>query len=119
MSDVLITPKKDTLDMRDDIDLFWRCLITGGLGSLAGVAALLRSGQPLSRRAFWTALLNSGLFSLSIGSYVLWKMGEENFLFAVVLSVLAGLGGNALIDFALGVMRTMLQKRFEDNDDGS
>lgn len=106
---------------RDDIDILWVCLITGGLGSLGGLAAHLRMGGEVTRRAFATAMLNSGLFSLSIGCFVVWKMGFDDLILAIVVSVLAGLGGSALLDFVIGMFKVWVRQKVESdgNDKGN
>jgi len=100
----------------EEMDILWHCLIYGGLGSMAGVAALLRTNEPLDRRAFWAACLNSGLFSIAAGIGIIWNYGQQHFLLAVTLSILSGLGGNALIDFAFGLARLYFKKRLHDDD---
>jgi hypothetical protein len=101
-----------------NIDTLWACVISGGLGSLAGVAALLRSNRSdeLSRKDFWTAILNSGLFSMAIGAFIVWKLGTDETLLAIVLSILSGLGGNALVDFSLGMFKMWARKQVDGND---
>jgi len=97
-----------------NIDILWKCLIFGGFGSLAGVAALLRSGANLDRRAFWTAVLNSGLFSISAGLFIQYYLGPGHEIFAVVFAILSGLGGNALIEFAFGLAKIYMKNKLRD-----
>ena len=101
-----------------NIDLLWQCLLMGGLGSLAGLAALLRSSGKLDRRSFWASLLNSGMFSLAMAAMVFHHFGSEKWLLAIVVSALSGLGGHALIDFALGAIKLALQNKLGGDGDG-
>jgi len=89
-------------------DIFWQCVLMGGLGSVASVGALLRSPEELSRRKFWSAAINSGLFSVAIGMGTIWKIGNEHLLLAMTLSILSGLGGYSLLDIVLGTIRTLI-----------
>jgi hypothetical protein len=97
-------------------DILWLCLLLGGLGSLAGVAALLRSGNRLERRTFWAALLNSGMFALAMGALIFHQFGADQWLLATAVSVLSGLGGHALIDFTLGAIKLSLKHKFGDDN---
>jgi len=96
---------------KEHADVLWLCLITGSIGSIAGVAALLRSSGELDRRAFWASILNSGMFSTGISAFTIWHMGSEHMLLAISLSILAGLGGNDLLVFSLGVLRLIIKGR--------
>lgn len=96
-----------------EIDPLWLLVMTGPLGSLAGCAALLRSGGELTKRAFWTAILNSGLMSLGIGTLMFWKYGESEMWLTIAVSIFAGLGGNAFIDFSLSLLMKIAEKRID------
>lgn len=87
------------------IDPLWLLLICGPLGSLAGYAALLRSGQPLDKRAFIASILNSGLLAIAIAVGVFQYLGTQNPWLVILLSILSGLGGMAMIDFALALFK--------------
>ena len=50
-------------------------------------------------------MLNSGMFALVFGSYVIYKLGTEQYVLIICLSTLSGLGGSAIIDFAFGLIR--------------
>ena len=72
------------------------------ISSFAGLAALLRSGKPLTWRNITAAFLYSGIFGLVIG--LLWYQyfgGQDNVYFLIGVSGLAGLGGMSLLDFAV------------------
>lgn len=99
-----------------EIDPLWLLVILSPLGSLAGCAALLRSGQELTRRAFLTAILNSGLMAVAIGGLMFWHYGPTEVWLIVSVSIFAGLGGNAAIDFALAAVLKVAERR--TNDDG-
>ena len=84
------------------------------LGSLAGCAALLRSGQPLNWRSFATAVLNSGLFAVAIAYYMLWHFGPEELPLIVSVSIFAGLGGNTVVDFLLVAVMKWVEKKQDE-----
>lgn len=96
------------------IDPLWLLLMLGPIGSIAGCAALLRSGGELTRRAFWTAILNSGLMSIAIGSAMVWKFGMTEVWLTVSVSIFAGLGGTAAVDFALAALMQIAKKKVDD-----
>jgi hypothetical protein len=79
--------------------------------SLAGLAALLRSDQPIDGRRIFSAVTNSGLFGLAIGSGMIWKYGIESWPLILSVSVLAGLGGNSALDVVLSSLRAYFQSR--------
>ena len=72
-----------------------------GISSFAGIAALLRSNQPLTARAILSAATYSGAMGFIIGS--LWMkqygIGDPYFLFGV--AGLAGIGGVTAIDLVI------------------
>jgi hypothetical protein len=77
--------------------------------SFSGLAALLRSEQPLTRRAVASASLNSGLFGVAIGGLMIHKFGLDSLHIIIAISILAGLGGNASIDFANELWRAYVR----------
>jgi len=86
-------------------------ILFGGIfliASVGGLAALLRSGQALSKRLVISAFLNSGLMGLVI-ALILWENfnGQKPHLI-IGVSVLAGLGGMTTFDLVLQWIR----KRF-------
>jgi len=79
-------------------------LASFGVSALAGLAALLRSGKPLTILGLLSAILNSGL--LGLGICLLWfTKFQDNIYFLVGVCVMAGLGGMTTIDFALTALR--------------
>lgn len=82
--------------------------------SLAGLAALLRSDQPIDGRRIFSAIANSGLFGLAIGSGMIWKYGIESWPLILCISVLAGLGGNSALDVALSSLRAYFEARAKE-----
>ena len=79
--------------------------------SFAGLAALLRSQQPLTGRAIVSAVINSAIFGLAVGWWLLWRVGSEHFGLIVSVSALSGLGGTAAIDFCIELLKTMLRNK--------
>lgn len=80
--------------------LFLACLVSG----LAGLAALLRSGKPLTWLGVLSAFLNSGL--LGLGLAMVWATQFQETPHTLVgICVLVGLGGMPTIDFLLGLLQ--------------
>jgi len=80
---------------------------TFAISSLAGLAQLLRSGKELSRRNILSAMLNSGIFGLVI-ALVWWEkysVEPQGIWFLMGVSLMAGLGGVTLLDFAIEMIR--------------
>lgn len=82
--------------------------ITFLLGGLAGLAALLRSPDRLTRRAICSAILNSSLLSMGSAAMWWWYAPESNFILLMAVSILIGLGGNT----SVGIVTAMFQKKF-------
>jgi hypothetical protein len=70
------------------------------VSALGGLAALLRSGRPLTRKAVASYTLNSGIVGLGIALVWFHRLRDELELL-VGLCVVAGLGGME----SVGVMR--------------
>lgn len=77
--------------------------------SFAGLAALMRSGRKMTKRAVASAMLNSGLFGLAVGFGLIHLKGPEHMFFIWCVSISAGLGGNTAIEFALGLWIKMVK----------
>jgi hypothetical protein len=82
-------------------DPVWVFISAFGISAFAGLAALLRSGTPLTRTNICSSLLNSGILGLGIS--LLWYAKYQEDLIGVC--VLAGLGGMTTVDFFLRVLR--------------
>lgn len=91
----------DNLDPLDPLGVFASAFI---VSALSGLAALLRSGSELTRKAATSALLNSGLLGLGI-SLLWYTKFQENVYFLIGVCVLAGLGGMTTIEFVLAAFR--------------
>lgn len=92
---------------RDPYTLFTMSYL---LSSFAGLAALLRSGIPLSWRLVISAFLNSGLFGVAVAMIWTELYGEIKYpWFMLGVSILAGLGGTSLVDFAFQLIRESLR----------
>ncbi len=74
------------------------------VSSLAGLAALLRSANPLTTVTIVSSILNSGLMGLGI-SLLWYTKFQENIYFLIGICVLAGLGGMTTVDFVLSAIR--------------
>jgi hypothetical protein len=75
------------------------------LSAMAGVASLLRAGKPLTLLSTVSAVLNSGLCGLAIST--LWyRKYEDDVYFLIGISILAGLGGTAAVEFVLDTFKT-------------
>ncbi len=93
------------------MDTRWILLATlWPICSFAGLAALLRSEQPLTKRAVASAILNSGFFGVVVGAVMIHRFGSEALLLTFGIAVLSGLGGNTAVDFALELLRTWAGK---------
>jgi len=73
--------------------------------SFAGLAALLRSHQPITARAIASATLNSGLFGVAVASAMIHYHGWESVHLTIGASILSGLGGNAALDFGIQLVK--------------
>lgn len=79
--------------------------ITGFVVSaLAGLAALLRSSEEMTKLKVCSAVLNSGLMGLGI-SLLWYNKFQENIPFLIGICVLAGLGGMTTLDFVVAAIR--------------
>jgi len=69
-----------------------------GISTLSGLASLLRSDKPLTVRSVFSAMLNAGLFGMSIA--MIWELmyGIKHVWFITGVSLIAGLGGTTLMD---------------------
>jgi hypothetical protein len=88
----------------NDLDPYKLFSYIFGVSSVSGLAALLRSGQALTFRAVLSAFLNSGLFGVGIAMVWTHLYGMQYPWFMVGVSLLAGLGGISLMDFAYTVL---------------
>ena len=82
--------------------------VTFLLGGLAGLAALLRSKDKLTRRAVASACLNSSLLSMAAAAMWWWHDPNVNFIALVFVSVMVGIGGNT----SLGILTAIFFKKF-------
>lgn len=92
-------------------------IVMVGVGALAGVAALLRDKEPVTRRAIIGAVLNSGIFCGGFYLLMSWAYGNENFLLNVGMSVMAGLGGNTAIGIGMKTWGSFVKSASKGNDD--
>jgi hypothetical protein len=94
--------------MATNTALFW-FFVTFGVAALAGIASLLRSNKPADVRSCLTVALNSGLFGAGLAMFWYeWWGGAEKPALMVGASVIAGLGGLALIEFFIAALREFL-----------
>ncbi len=93
-----------------DKNTLWTLLAILPVCSFAGLAALLRTEQPITRRAVLAASLNSGLFGLAVAAAMVHRFGAESIYLILSVSVLSGLGGNAALDFAIEGVKAYVRK---------
>ena len=97
--------------MADPVTPFGVFTASGGIASLAGLAALLRSGKPLTVRSVISAVLNSGIMGFAIAG--LWySYFQGNTYFLIGMCALGGLGGTTFVDFAVQVLKTVIAKQY-------
>lgn len=82
--------------------------------SLAGLAALLRSRQRLTYRTVASAMLNSGILGVGAGCLHVHYYGQQSLLMTVGLSILGGLGGNAMLDFAIETLKNYIKSQVKN-----
>jgi multisubunit Na+/H+ antiporter MnhG subunit len=82
------------------------------LSALAGLAALLRSDRPLTRKLVAATLLNSGLMGLGLSLfwYVLFR---DNLYCLVGMCVLFALGGMGSVDIAVAAAQKKFNQWFD------
>lgn len=82
------------------------------LCSLAGLCALARSNQTITLRNLFSAAANSALFGAAVAWLMISRVGYDEWPLITGVSILSGLGGTQLIEFAL----LALKARFERLD---
>ena len=90
---------------------WWVLLMLFPVTSLCGLASLVRSGEPLSKRAIWSVILNSGLFGMGVAACLIHQFGSESLMLIFGVSVLSGLGGNAAIEFFLETAKAIIRNK--------
>ena len=84
---------------------FWVFLSSFFLAAFAGLAALLRSGTPLTTYSITSAVANSGLLGLGI-SLLWYAKYQDNLYFLVGICTLAGLGGMKTVEMVISHFRS-------------
>lgn len=95
----------------DNVDPMTTFASASGLGSLAGLAHLLRSGKPISVRNILSTILNSAISSLVIA--LIWFSyfrANDNIYFLVGISALAGLGGTSVADLLVTIFKRRINE---------
>lgn len=87
------------------------------IASLAGLAASMRAGHPLTKIEIVSAMLNSGLFGFVVFCLGAHYWGTDSLFLLVGVSVLSGLGGNSAIDFARSAFRKTVAQQLGIGDD--
>lgn len=83
----------------------WGMALLSFLGaSFAGLANQLRSGRALTARGVAAAMLNSGFVGVVI-FLVGYQSFRDNLPYLVGMSLLAGIGGATILDFAIQLIR--------------
>lgn len=109
-----------SMDNRHNYDPLWVALAMMWLGALAGLAAFLRTTKPdakITLRAVGAAMLNSSLFCGAICVLMFHHFGNESILLTIGVSILAGLGGNSAIGFALQMLEFLAKRQTGMPDD--
>lgn len=91
------------------------------VSSFAGLAALLRSGKPLTVMVVASAMLNTGLLGLAISLiwFTRFKSSEDAIYAMIGICVLAGLAGTSALDLLLQLCkRGGLAITIKPNDEG-
>lgn len=92
--------------MHDRLSPFHVFLSAFSISSLGGLAAYLRSERELSTRLLVSAMLNSGLLGLAIAfCWYTYFHGRDNVYLLIGITLLSGLGGLTVVDFAIGVVK--------------
>ena len=84
--------------------------------AFAGLAALLRSGEVITWRNFFSATLNSGLFGLAVGLVMVARYGPEHFNLIWGAATLCGLAGIAGLEFAIELFRSWARRQTDKQD---
>lgn len=86
-----------------------------GLASFGGIAALLRSGKPITLREFLSATMNSAAIGCIIAMFWYKRYGGEagDPYFLLSVSFLAGMGGVNVIEMSLqSILPALLKSMF-------
>lgn len=103
----------------EEVDPLLMLLVLGGMGALAGYAALLRSNATLDTRSWLSAVLNSFFLSIAAGSACYAKYGTENKWLTIVLVLVAAMGGNKFILLAVALLEKWVKRIFGLNGDSN
>lgn len=85
------------------------------VSAVGGLAALLRSGRPISRKSVATYTLNAGVVGLGI-SLVWYHRFRDELELLVGLCVVAGLAGMRSVDALLEVGRRFATALFKEKE---
>lgn len=102
------------------VELLLSCF---GVSSLAGIAQIIRRGEPVELRKIVGAGLYSGIIGLIVAMLLHSHLGDTNYILLIGVSGLAGLGGSNVLDFLLnawaggGISITIAPKREADEND--
>ncbi len=94
---------------QEDIDPLLLLILMGPIGSIAGVATLLRGDVELNKRSFATAFLNSGLIATASSATAFGYFGECEIWVSVAAGIVAGLAGGKLIDAVISLSLGMVK----------
>ena len=102
----------DLMTVTDD-ELQERVNVSLVVTEMTGIAQLLRSGEPITKRAIASVILNSGLFGVAVAALMIDQVGIDSWALIVGISVLSGLGGNALIEMAIAILKKSFREKIE------
>jgi hypothetical protein len=108
--DLTTAGKRSRMDFDPQVYIGFQYLLAGSLGSLGGVAALLKGEDQLTGRSFWAGLLGGFLLGVGICALVFHFYGPQHSPLSIMLSAFAGLGGWTFIDFTVGLLKTIAKK---------
>lgn len=88
---------------------FWAAAAAGGIAGLSGLAALLRSDQPLSWRAGLAASLTCSTTGVVV--YLLLGPAVADQVLRIGVAALAGAGGGSTLDILLAALQKIARVR--------
>ena len=95
--------------------MWWAAAGSGGVAGLAGLAALLRSDAPVTRRAVAAVVLTCMTTGIIVYALLAPYVPDMTVRFGV--AALAGAGGSSTIDIMLAVLQRQAKTRLGETDE--